>query len=44
MSCVSNNCKLLLNDQNKFEVLGMIEWKMNYTKLIDNIFDLKEMI
>ncbi len=27
VSCASNNYKLLLNDQNGFAVLDMIEWK-----------------
>ncbi len=44
MSCAGNNYKLLLNDQNEFGMLDMIEWKMKYTKLIDNVYVLKEMI
>ncbi len=44
MSCACNNYKLLLNDQNEFGVLDMIEWKMKYTELIDNVYVLKEMI
>ncbi len=44
MSCAGNNYKLLLNDQNGFVVLDMIEWKMKYTELIDNVYLLKEMI
>ncbi len=44
MSCVGNNYKLLLNDQNEFGVLDMIEWKMKYTEVIDNVYVLKEMI
>ncbi len=31
MSCAGNKYKLLLNDQNEFRVLDMIEWKMKYT-------------
>ncbi len=42
MSCAGNNYKLLLNDHN--EVLDMIEWKMKYTELINNVYVLKEMI
>ncbi len=44
MSCAGNNYNLLLNDQNEFEVLDMIEWKMKYTELIDNVYVLKETI
>ncbi len=44
MSCAGNNYKLLLIDQNEFGVLEMIEWKMKYTELIDNVYVLKEMI
>ncbi len=44
MSCAGNNQKLLLNDQNKFGMLDMIEWKMKYTELINNVYVLKEMI
>ncbi len=43
MSCAGNNYKLLLNDQNEFGVLDMIEWQMKYTELIDNVYVLKEM-
>ncbi len=44
MSCAGNNYKLLLNDQNEFGVLDMIEWKMRYTELIDNVYVIKEMV
>ncbi len=44
MSCAGNNYKLLLNDQNEFGVLDMIEWKMKFTELVDNVYVLKEMI
>ncbi len=44
MSCASNNYKLLLNDLNDFGVLDMIEWKMKYNELIDNVYVLNEMI
>ncbi len=43
MSCTGSNYKLLLNDQNEFGMLDMIEWKMKYTELIDNVYVLKEM-
>ncbi len=43
MPCAGNNYKLLLNDQNEFGVLDMIEWKMKYIELIDNVYVLKEM-
>ncbi len=32
MSCAGNNSKLLLNDQNEFGVLDMIEWTFVSTK------------
>ncbi len=38
MSWAGNNYKLLLNDQNKFGVLDMIEWKIKYTELIVNVY------
>ncbi len=44
MSCAGNNYKLLLNDKNEFGVFNMIEWKMKYTELIENVYVLKEMI
>ncbi len=44
ISCAGNNYKLLFNDQNEFGVLDMIEWKMKYTELFDNVYVLKEMI
>ncbi len=44
MRCGLFIIKLLLNDQNEFGVLDMIEWKMKYTELIDNVYVLKEMI
>ncbi len=44
MSRADNNYKLLFNDQNEFGVLDMIEWKMKYTGLIDNVYVFKEMI
>ncbi len=44
MSCAGNNYKLLLNDHNEFGMLDMIELKMKYTELIDNVYILKEMI
>ncbi len=44
ISRTDNNYKLLLNDQNEFGVLDMIEWKLKYTELIDNVYVLKDMI
>ncbi len=44
MSCAGNNYNLLLNDQNAFGVSDMIDWKMKYIELIDNVYVLKEMI
>ncbi len=39
MSCVGNNYKSLLNDQNEFGVLlDMIKWKIKYIELIDNVY------
>ncbi len=37
MSCAGNNYKLLLNDQNEFGVVDMIERKMKYTVLLYNV-------
>ncbi len=42
MSRADNNYKLLLNYQNEFGVLDIIELKMKYTELIDNVYVLKE--
>ncbi len=44
MSCAGNNYKLLLNDQNEFGVSDMIEWKMKYIELNDNVYVLKELV
>ncbi len=44
LRCASYNYKLLLNDENEFEVLDTVEWKMKYTEIIYNVYVLKEMI
>ncbi len=44
IACAGNNYKFLLNDQNEFGVLTMIEWKMKYTELIANVYVLKALI
>ncbi len=44
LRCAGYNYKLLLNDENEFEVLDMVEWKMKYTEIIYNVYVLKEMI